>query len=112
MTSSPARGIRDQLGGSFDLKLFFDVRSVNFDGFCAKVQLFGHLARALAGADKLKNFELAIAQLFDRRMRGIIAASREYLQNFRRHLLADAISPASTLRIAARMRLPPSFFMM
>lgn len=70
-------GVLGELGGAFEVELFFDVGFVSFDCFHAEVEAFGDLARGEAVADEVEDFQFAIAEVIKRGERAFLAAANE-----------------------------------
>src|SRR5688572_18647439 len=73
----PERRLLNQLCGVLQIQFFLNVFPVNLDGFGADLQLVCHLARFMAAAEQLEDFELAIAQSVDERIGRLIFAEEK-----------------------------------
>ena len=66
----------DEFGGAFDGEFVFDVAAMDGDGFVAEVKLGGDFLGGFAFAEEAEDFELAVAEFFNRRIRTARSARR------------------------------------
>src|SRR5207247_1152455 len=84
----PADGVADERGGVLQFELRLDVGTMHVHRLGAEMELLRDVARAFALADELEDLELAVTEFFDGRVGAARAASRQRVEQFRRHALA------------------------
>src|SRR5437870_13298645 len=85
----PGSRVLGELTGVFQVELPFDLLAIILDGLDAQVQLVGNIARLFPLTDQLKNFQLPVAQSFDRRLVDIGLAADLLLQHFGSEAVTD-----------------------
>ena len=78
-----------QFGGALQIELSFDLLAVILNRLDAQMQFLGYLAGLLPAPDELKDFHLAIAEVFDWRLVNVRLASDLLLQHFGPKVVAD-----------------------
>jgi len=76
----PTRSFVAELGRAVQSKLLFDVRLVCLDGFHAQVQFSCEPRRAETAPNQRENLQLAVAECFHLRARGLNLIGRETFQ--------------------------------
>jgi hypothetical protein len=93
MTQALPTRSRDQFRRTAELQLFFDAIAEGMDGGNRQLQDFGNLAGGFAFSQHLKHFQLAVAQLLDRRQGLVRFAAQQFCQDRTGHFFAEKNLP-------------------